>query len=174
MLLAVSRLMFAWAEDGIFPKKVAKIHLTHHTPYLAIILSGVMASTGILGSHLAGDFFLGIDILVTSMLVNFILMCLSVFFLPTKNPAIARDIKVAKSRGTQIFIAISGTLLLTTFLVIHIIKDLNANVSAWYFHSTPIWLIVMGIASLIYLRETAKLKKRGVDIDNLFLKLPPE
>ena len=35
-----------------------------------------MASVGILGSHLAGDFFLGVDILVTSMLVNFLLMCL--------------------------------------------------------------------------------------------------
>ena len=37
-----------------------------------------MATLGILGSHLAGDFFLGVDILVTSMLVNFLLMALSV------------------------------------------------------------------------------------------------
>jgi hypothetical protein len=35
------------------------------------IASGAMARWGILGSHLAGDFFLGVDILVSSMLVNF-------------------------------------------------------------------------------------------------------
>ena len=26
MLLAVSRLMFAWAEDGIFPRWIARVH----------------------------------------------------------------------------------------------------------------------------------------------------
>jgi len=32
MLLAVSRLMFAWAEDGVFPRGVAKVHARWHTP----------------------------------------------------------------------------------------------------------------------------------------------
>src|SRR5262249_52925352 len=73
MLLSVSRLMFAWAEDGIFPGAVRSVHERFHTPHVAIVLSGLMASLGILGSHLAGDFFLGVDILVTSMLVNFLL-----------------------------------------------------------------------------------------------------
>ncbi len=68
MLLAVSRLMFAWAEDGIFPKNVAYVHPRFHTPHIAILMSGGMASVGILGSHFAGDFFLGIDIMVTSMM----------------------------------------------------------------------------------------------------------
>ncbi|NIP58679.1 MAG: amino acid permease, partial [Gemmatimonadetes bacterium] len=65
MLLAVSRLVFAWAEDGIFPRVVARIHPRLHTPWVALLLSGAMATVGILGSHLAGDFFLGVDILVT-------------------------------------------------------------------------------------------------------------
>ena len=77
MLLSVSRLMFAWAEDGIFPRRVARVHPRWHTPHIAIVLSGGVASVGILGSHFAGDFFLGIDIMVTSMLVNFLLMCLT-------------------------------------------------------------------------------------------------
>ena len=82
MRLAVTRLMFAWAEDGVFPRLVSRVHPRWHTPHVAIIASGLMASVGILGSHLAGDFFLGVDILVTSMLVNFLVMCLSVLWLP--------------------------------------------------------------------------------------------
>ena len=166
--------MFAWAKDGIFPNAMARIHRSYHTPYLAIILSGAMATLGILGSHFAGDFFLGIDILVTSMLVNFLLMCLSVFFLRGKNPSIAKDIKVVKSRSLQLFVVFCGTLTLITFLIVHVIKDMNAEVDAWYFHSTPIWLLVMGLASLIYFREISKLKKKGIDTQNLFSKLPPE
>ncbi len=174
MLLAVSRLMFAWAEDGIFPKKVASVHREWQTPYVAIVASGLMASVGILGSHFAGDFFLGIDILVTSMLVNFILMCLSVIWLPLKNPEIASHISVIKSRNRQLVLSITGALILTVFIAIHIAKDLNAEVDAWFFHSTPVWIIVMGIASVIFFRETLKLKKSGVDVKNIFSKLPPE
>ncbi len=89
MLLAVSRLMFAWAGDGIFPRAIARVHPVFRTPHVAIIASAGMATLGILGSHLAGDFFLGVDILVTSMLVNFLLMALSVVAVPRRNPALA-------------------------------------------------------------------------------------
>ena len=174
MILSVSRLVFSWAEDGIFPRKIAAVHSIHHTPYLAIILSGTMATIGILGSHFAGDFFLGIDIMVTSMLVNFLLMCLSVLILPLRNPEIASGIKVFRSRKIQVFISVAGTFILTSFLLIHIAKDLNSDVSAWYFHSTPIWLIVMTLASLLFYLQWRKLKASGIDTKALFSKLPKE
>ncbi len=174
MLLSVSRLMFAWAEDGIFPRSVTRIHKKFHTPHLAILLSGVMASIGILGSHFAGDFFLGIDIMVTSMLVNFLLMCVTVIALPSRNPLLTKEIKVVTSRSIQLMLSWSGVIILSGFLVIHIIKDLTSTVDAWYFHSTPVWIIIMLLASLIYIGELGKLRKSGVSVDELFSKLPPE
>ena len=174
MLLAVSRLMFAWAEDGIFPRRVASIHPKWHTPHVAIVLSGVMASVGILGSHLAGDFFLGVDILVTSMLVNFLLMCLAVLALPHKNPELAAQVRVVCRRKVQVAVALFGAIMLAGFLVVHIWKDLAAPVSAWYFHSTPIWLAVMAVATSIYLRELRNLRRTGVDVAAIFTQLPPE
>ncbi len=174
MLLAVSRLMFAWAEDGIFPRQVARVHPTRHTPQRAIILSGAMASVGILGSHLAGDFFLGVDILVTSMLVNFLLMCLSVIWLPRRNPTLAAGITVVKSRKLQLPLAWAGVILLGGFLLIHLCKDITADISALYFHSTPVWLLVMAIASLIFWKEYRQLKSSGADVDRIFNSLPRE
>ena len=173
MLLAVSRMMFAWAEDGIFPKGVAAVHRSFQTPWAAILLSGTMATVGILGSHLAGDFFLGIDILVTSMLVNFGLICLSLVTLPRRNPDLARDVKVL-GRPAQVLVGGGGAAILGLFLVLHIVKDLTTETAAWYFHSTWVWLLVMGVASLIYLREMTRLRRRGVDTDRLFRSLPPE
>ena len=174
MLLAVSRLMFAWADDGIFPARVARTHPVRRTPDAALIGSGLMASVGILGSHFAGDFFLGVDILVTSMLVNFLLMCIAVLYLPRRNPALAAEVKVATSRSVQAPLATMGTLLLTLFLCVHIWKDLTASLDAWYFHSTPLWLAVMAIATLIYLREMRTLRRSGVDVATRFSTLPPE
>jgi len=174
MLLAVSRLMFAWAADGIFPRAVSAVHPRFRTPHAAIVASGMMASLGILGSHLAGDFFLGVDILVTSMLVNFLLMSLSVLTLPGRNPAIARDVKVIPSRRLQVPLAVLGVLVLAGFLTVHTWKDLTAPVGAWYFRSTLLWLVVMFIASLIYLREIRSLRRSGVDILSRFSTLPLE
>ncbi len=174
MLLSVSRLMFAWAEDGIFPKRVATVHKTLHTPHVALILSGVMASIGIFGCHFAGDFFLGIDIMVTSMLVNFLLMCITVITIKKRNPDIAHDIKVVTSRKIQLLVAWTGTLFLSGFLIIHIWKDTVAKTEKWYFHSTPVWLLVMGFATLIFYYKFSRLKKSGVNVYTLFSKLPPE
>lgn len=174
MLLSVSRLMFAWAEDGIFPKVVARIHPRFNTPYLAILLSGGMASIGILGSHLAGDFFLGIDIMVTAMLVNFLLMCITVLALPRYNPPLAKQVAVFKNRTLQVVLASAGAILLLIFLVVHTSKDLQAEVSAWYFHSTWVWLLVLALASLIFLWKMRQLKRSGVSVDEQFKKLPPE
>ena len=94
--------------------------------------------------------------------------------LPRRNPEIARHVTVVPNRKIQIPLALLGTLLLTSFLVIHIVKDLSTPVNAWYFHSTLVWVIVMGVATLIYLREIRNLRRRGVDIKALFSKLPPE
>ena len=174
MLLAVSRLMFAWAEDGIFPRHVARVHPEWHTPHVAIVLSAIMASVAILGSHLAGDFFVGVDILVTSMLVNFLLMCLSVLALPQRNPELARQVRVVSGRKVQVSVALVGAIMLGGFLVVHIWKDFSTPTSAWYFHSTPVWLAVMAVATAVYLRERRSLHRAGVDVDAIFSTLPPE
>lgn len=174
MLLAVSRLIFAWGEDGIFPRSVARVHHRWHTPHVAILLSGILASAGILGNYLADDFFLGVDILVLSMLVNFLLMCLSVLVFPHRNPELARRIRVVTSKKGQLILACFGVVMLGGFLIIHIWKDLTTTVRAWYFHSTPIYLIVMAVASAIYIREARRLRCKGVDMKAIFSNLPPE
>ena len=172
MILSVSRLVFAWAEDGIFPKSLAAIHPKYHTPVPAILLSGAVSSLGILGSHFAGDFFLGIDIMVTSMLVNFIFMCLSVAWLPKRNPTLAQQITIFPNKTARAIIVGIGSVFLICFLLIHTYKDLSSSVDAWYFHSTWIWLIVMGMAAGLFFIRWTKLKKTNPDLLEKFSKLP--
>jgi len=174
MLLSVSRLLFAWGEDGIFPRGVARVHPRWHTPHVALTLSGLLASVGILGSEFAGDFFFGIDIMVTAMLATFLLMCISVIRLGRRNPDLAADIRVLSPRSRQVAVAWAGVAFMVVFLTVHVWKDLTAEVEAWYFHSTHLWVLVMALASLVYLREMRKLRASGVDVDALFATLPPE
>jgi amino acid transporter len=174
MLLATSRLMFAWAEDGIFPRAVASVHPRHRTPHVAVLASGAMATMGVLGSHLAGDFFLGVDILVTAMLVNFLLMAVSVLTLPRRNPALARDITVLPNPTHRTPLAILAVVVIGGFFAVHTIKDLTAAAAAWYFRSTWLWIAVMTAGTIIYWREVRMLKAAGVDLRERFATLPPE
>ncbi len=71
-------------------------------------------------------------------------------------------------------VAVAAVLSIGGLLVVHVGKDVNASVNAWYLHSTPIWEIVLIVASLIYSRERALLVKSGVDVSARFATLPPE
>ena len=174
MLLAVSRLMFAWADDGIFPRVFARVHDTWRTPHVAIVASAVVASVSIVGSHLAGDFFLGVDILVTSMLVTYALMALTVLTLPSRNAAIAAQISVMRSPALRVPVALAALTLTSGLLVVHILKELGASAEAWYFRSTPVWCIVLAVGSLIYVRESRALAARDPNAAARFATLPAE
>jgi APA family basic amino acid/polyamine antiporter len=174
MLLSVSRLMFAWAEDGIFPKKISTIHPRYQSPVVALWASGIIASIGILGSHFAGDFFLGIDIMVTSMMVNFLLICLTLAIIGHKNPVLAKEIKFLNNPKSRKLLGWIGVVVLLFFLTIHTSKDLQASREAWYFHSTWVWLSVMAVGSLIFYLQMIQMKKRGIDIKQRFENLPSE
>jgi APA family basic amino acid/polyamine antiporter len=153
--------------------RIARVHPRRRTPQNAILLSGAMASVGILGSHFAGDF---------------LPRCrhhghLDAGELPADVPhgphpaapqraAGRTDCRDPRSR-LQVALAGFGVLMLTGFLVIHVYKDLSTAAPAWYFHSTPVWLLVMGIGTAVYLREHRRLRRDGVDLQALFRTLPP-
>lgn len=172
MLLSVSRLMFAWANDGIFPSSITRVHPKYHSPHFALVFAGIMASMGILGSHFAGDFFLGIDIMVTSMLINFLLMSVTVLTLPKVNPELAEKVEIFRSRKTQHFIGWLGILTISGFLILHVYKDLQQHVVAWYFHSTYVWLLVMALASVVFWFKWQGLSRQNPKINLEFKKLP--
>jgi amino acid transporter len=173
MLLGTSRLMFAWAEDGIFPRAVARVHPVRRTPGVAIVASALMATAGVLGSHLAGDFFLGVDILVVSMLINFLLMSVAVITLPFRNAALAAQVSVVPRRALQVLLAGAGALVLGFFLAMHVWRDLATD-TAWYFRSTILLVLMIAAASMIYWRERSALVRRGVDVGAVFARLPVE
>jgi hypothetical protein len=97
--------------------------------------------------------------MVTSMLVNFLLMCITVLTLKKNNFNLYKEISVFKKRIFHLIIGWGGIIFLSGFLLIHTYKDLNKEVEAWYFHSTYIWLLVMLLASIVFLFRWNQLKK---------------
>ena len=110
--------------------------------------------------------------MVTAMMVNFGLMCLTVLTLPGANPALAARVTTLPERWQQWLVGGTGLLLLAGFLAIHVTNDLSKDVTAWYFHSTWVWLLVMALGSGIYIFRRAALVREGIDLDDRFGRLP--
>jgi hypothetical protein len=108
------------------------------------------------------------------MLVNFTLVCLSVVFLASRNPGLAAGFRVLRSRQWQIALGGAGAVLLSVLLIAQIAKDLSANVSAWYYRSTWVYLLALAAVSLLFFLRWQGLRSAGVDLEKLYATLPPE
>jgi APA family basic amino acid/polyamine antiporter len=112
--------------------------------------------------------------MVTSMLVNFLLMSVTLLFIKQINPKLSQEIRVFKNRNLQMVVGWGGVLFLSGFLIIHLYKDITNEVEAWYFHSTYVWLIVMALASLVFNYKWRQLKKVDGHLNLRFKNLPTE
>jgi APA family basic amino acid/polyamine antiporter len=174
VMLANSRMLYAFAADRLFPGALAAIHPRYRTPHHAITMTAVAGSLSVIGCHLARDFFLGVDLLILSMLMNFILMAVAVITLPRTNPALYHAIEFLRSRGTQVAIAVSAIVLLGALLLIQIVTDLTSP-APWYFKATGLWIVVMVTAALVFRWFWRALEREGVDPRaEIFSQLPPE
>ena len=109
--------------------------------------------------------------MVTAMMINFLLMCITLISIKRVNPTLYNKITIIKNRTIQVLIGFIGSIIILIFLVIHTFKDLSSNVDGWYFHSTYIYLIVMTAASLYFIIRWNRVKTKNI---NTYKQLPLE
>ncbi len=174
VMMANSRTLYAFSADGILPKAFSRINTRFQTPHHSLTVTAIAACLCVVGCNLARDFFLGVDLLVVSMLVNFLLMAGALLMLPRVNPELHKQIIFLKSRRTQISIAIAALLLLGTLLVVQIEGDI-ASAAPWYLKSTTSWVVVMSAACILFWRFWVRLIAEDLDPQaRIFGNLPPE
>ncbi len=89
MALAQSRIFYTMSNDGLLPKFLGKIHPKHKTPYIATIITGVVAATiaGLFPIDLLGE------LVSIGTLLAFAIVCAGVLVLRYKQPNIERPFK---------------------------------------------------------------------------------
>ncbi len=174
VMLANSRMLYAFAADRIFHTTLAAIHPVYRTPHHAITVTAIVGSLSVAGCHFAGDFFLGVDVLVLSMLLNFLLMAAAVMAFPRVNRHLYREVRFLRSRTVQVAVAAVAMVCLAGLLVVQILADLGSPVP-WLLKSTTLWLVVMAGACVVFLRAWRRLVGEGIDPrTSIFGKLPEE
>jgi len=174
LMMANSRTLYAFSADGILPHAFSRIHPRFRTPHNALTVTAIVASLCVLGSNLAGDFFLGVDLLVVSMLVNFLLTGVALLTFPAVNPELHRRITFLESRRSQIAVAVAAILLLGALLVVQVMGDVS-SASPWYLKSTTSWIVAMSVACILFWKSWSRLTMKGLDPKaQIFGELPPE
>ena len=174
LTMANSRTLYAFSADGILPRAFSRIHARFGTPHCALTVTAAVASLCVLGCNLAGDFFLGVDLLVVAMLVNFLLMAGALLTFPLVNPELHKQITFLESRKSQVSIAAAAILLLGALLVVQVAGDVSSS-SHWYLKSTTSWIVAMSAACILFWRFWRRLTMRGLDPRaQIFGELPPE
>ena len=174
LMLANSRTLYAFSTDGILPKQFSYLSPRFRTPPYALTITAIAASLCVFGCNLAGTFFLGVDLLVVSMLVNFLLMAGALLMFPRVNPELYAQITFLKSRTLQVSVAGGALLLLGSLLLVEVIEDVF-SATKWYLKSTTSWIVVMIMACILFWRFWVRVSGQGLDPETqIFGRLPSE
>ncbi len=90
MLLAASRIGYGMARSGTLPRALARLHATRHTPWVAVIVTGIGASVFLF----SGDIGFVANISNFTLFVTFIVVNAAVIILRLKDPGRTRPFRV--------------------------------------------------------------------------------
>ncbi len=163
MLMATSRLFFAWARDGVFPRGLAGINHRFRTPHYALTICALVSSLWVVLCNIEEGYFTGVVTVNIALIFTYVLIAVSVISLPRCNPTICREVRFMRSRTAQTIVAcLAIAFLLPLF-----------KIQFWPIKSASIfWLGVMGVGALIFAIMWFRAKARGDDLREIFAHLP--
>lgn len=174
LMLGNSRTLYAFSRDKVLPPSFSRVHTRFRTPHISLTVTALAGSLCVLGCNWAGDFFLGVDLLVLSMLVNFLLMAGALLRFPHTNPDLYRQMIFLKARKVQVAVASAAVICLGGLLVVQVIEDLR-SASPWYLKSTTSWTVAMAGGCWFFYRFWVRMRGEGMDPrSEVFGELPQE
>ncbi len=192
MLLAASRLFFAWARDGVVPRSLAAVDRRFGTPSVALLITAIFATIGVIGCHLFGPVRMGVGAVVLALLFTYLCASASVLTLPYRNPDIYKQIAFVRRRWAQVVIGALSTVLCAVMLYVEMsnnLGDLMAAVQkamaegapaakAWLENlpACPLvpWLTMLLAGAIIFAASWAAARAAGRDMAAVFRQLPAE
>jgi len=145
-ILCSPRVYFAMARDGLFFKKIDKIHPKFLTPYFSIIAIGIWSAV----LSLSGTFEQLFTYVIFGQWIFFGLTVLAVIILRKKKPNLARPYKTWGFPATPIIFILSA-------LFISINSLVNQFWNAFY----GLVIILLGIPAYLYWNRKRKLRKKA-------------
>jgi APA family basic amino acid/polyamine antiporter len=163
MLMATSRLFFAWARDGVFPRGLATISRRFRTPHYALTVCALVSTLWVILCNIEEGYFTGVVTVNIALIFTYMLIAVSVISLPRCNPTICRQVRFMRSRVAQIVVACLAIAFLLPLFYIQFWPIGSAS---------QFWLAVMAVGALIFTIMWLRARARGADLREVFAHLP--
>lgn len=177
MLMAVSRLFFAWAKDGLIPRCLAQVNKRFGTPHWALTISTVVASLFVIVCDLW--FRQGFETVVVALLFTYVLVAASVIVFPRRNPQLYRHVTFLRQRIWQVLVAVGAMVTVGALLATTVVSDIN-NVLVkgltveTLASATGFWLVAIVMGNVVFAVMWRRRVRQGVDMRMVFHQLPEE
>lgn len=173
--LQPTRMLFAYAFDGILPKAVTNV-TRKGAPWVALLISWILAVLTLLWGINAGSFFQLITYATLIQLIAMGLVCLSGVLVPWLRPQIYRGSSTQKRFLGIPVVSIAGaggiaTAVFVWILYFHYASDFGFTDSAKFFGVTG-GTIVLSV--IYYLGAKLIRARQGVNINLAYAEIPPE
>ncbi len=163
MLMATSRLFFAWARDGVFPRSLAGINARFRTPHWALTMCAAVASLWVVLCYLREGYFTGVVTVNIALIFTYMLISASVLTLPRCNPTICRQVRFIRARWAQVLVAV---LAIVTLFPLFLQQFWPIG------EPSKFWLGAMAVGAIIFAAMWRAAKARGEDPREIFAHLP--
>jgi APA family basic amino acid/polyamine antiporter len=175
-LAMAQRAPFAWAFDGVIPKRIAAVNSRTHTPIIAITIVAAGAIASVVWVTYSANFFTILSAMALLAMLQFALVGLAAMLMPYLRPQIyANSPADWRVWGLPVLpIAGAGCALSATF-VMGLIIHFHAAVGIE--HARSAYALLVGsfvVAILVYFGAKAVQLRRGVDISLVYKTIPPE
>ncbi|WP_347158738.1 amino acid permease [Pontibacter chitinilyticus] len=144
MLMGQPRIFYAMSRDGLLPAVFGKVHPKYNTPYIATIITGVIAAI------FAGIFPIGLlgELVSIGTLLAFIIVCGGIILLRHTNPGLNRPFRTPLVPWVPILgILICGYMML------------NLGFDTWM--RLVIWMAIGLLVYFLYGRHHSKLQQQS-------------
>ncbi|OYT57372.1 MAG: hypothetical protein B6U76_01255 [Desulfurococcales archaeon ex4484_217_2] len=152
-----SRLLYAFARDGLVPRVLAKIHPRFGTPHLAL-LATVLIGVGLILSGKGIEFAAGVANI--GFLASYALVCLAALNFARKYPERYSKAPFKLRKSLLYVVALAGFVSNIVFMALQ-------SLDSWMFFI--IWIII-GLGVYYYAKKS--FERRGEKLEEALLKLP--
>jgi APA family basic amino acid/polyamine antiporter len=172
-LMVITRTIFAWSFDRIFPEKFSHVNDRTHSPLWAILF-GVVVAEGFLVLFVYTPYFTGLAAIAASS-TAVLLACASASILPYKMRSVYESSPISKYKIGNIPLVTalgSGGIVFIGYLLISYLT--NPAYAANSPSSLAIIAATIIVGLMIYFAAYGFRKRRGIDIRLAFNQIPPE
>ncbi|MDX6533770.1 MAG: basic amino acid/polyamine antiporter, family [Gaiellales bacterium] len=176
-MAVVQRGLFAYAFDGLLPKRVASVHPRTHTPVVAIAIVACLSEIGVALYAYWADIITIVTIISYFPLVALFFVGVSAMLMQSRRPDIYNGSPADWRLGGLPMLRICGALTsaaaaFAIFLVFYFQDETGLAAHPWWAAFGPVLVVGFGIAWWFAVREYRR--RAGVDLDLLYRTIPPD